>query len=298
MPLDLPSVWVQDLTWQEVADYLRQERIALVPVGSTEQHGPAGVLGVDSYVAITLVEDTAQRCGVLCAPPIWYGDSSHHGGFPGTISVRPTTMMAVIKDVCASLARHGFDRIVLVNGHKGSNLPSLVSALRELHEEQAPEALFVVADPLHLARSAAPTIKETNEHHAGELELSHVEYRFPGMIRSDRLTGEGVDFEKVFGGFVGNDLFGPAPDGVEIIWSGDEQRRFTPSGSFSSSLGLSVEKGEKYHDHIVGRLCALVAWLRAYDGPIGTHVADPQTSGNGVSEGRQGVPKGGASERR
>ena len=180
-----------------------------------------------------------------------------------------------IKDVCSSLARHGFDRVVLVNGHKGSNLPSLVSSLRELHEEHLPEALFVVADPLHLARSAAPAIKETNEHHAGELELSHVEYRFPGMIRKDRLTGEGVDFEKVFGGFVGNDLFGPAPDGVEVIWSGDEQRLFTPNGSFSSSLGLSAKKGKKYHDHIVERLCELVDWLRRYDGPIGAKVTGP-----------------------
>lgn len=262
-------VWLQDLTWREVADYLERERIVLVPVGSTEQHGPAGVLGVDSYVAITLVEDVAERSGVLCAPPIWYGDSCHHGAFPGTISVRPTTMMAVITDVCRSLARHGFDRIILVNGHKGSNLPSLISSLREVHEEYLPDTLFVVADPLHLARSAAPKIKDANEHHAGELELSHVEYRFPGLIRTDRLTEEGVDFQRVFGGFVGDDLFGPAPDGVEVIWSGAEQRRFAPSGSFSSSIGLSPEKGKQYHDHIVGRLCAVVDWLRDYDGPIG-----------------------------
>jgi creatinine amidohydrolase len=77
-----------------------------------------------------------------------------------------------------------------------------------------------------------------------------------------------VDFDAVFGGFVGNDLFGPAPDGVEIIWSGDEQRAFTP-GSFSSSLGLSEDKGKRYHDHIVSRLSELITWLRGYDGPIG-----------------------------
>jgi creatinine amidohydrolase len=56
---------------------------------------------------------------------------------------------------------------------------------------------------------------------------------------------------------------------VEIIWSGDEQRAFTPSGSFSSSLGLSEEKGKRYHDHIVTRLAELVEWLRGYHGPIG-----------------------------
>lgn len=268
-PFELPSVWMQDLTWQEVDQHLQGDDVVFVPIGSTEQHGPAGCLGVDSYVAITLVEDAAQRRGALCAPPLWYGDSSHHGGFPGTISIRPDTMILLVRDICRSLAKHGFRRIVLVNGHKGSNLPALTSAVRVLHEEELPDVLFVVADPLHLARSAAPTIKEVNEHHAGELELSHIHHRFPGKIRLDRLTDEHTDFDAVFGGFVGDDLFGPAPDGVDIIWSGAEQRRFTPSGSFSSSLGLSEEKGRAYHDHIVGRLCDLVDWLRTYDGPIG-----------------------------
>jgi creatinine amidohydrolase len=265
----LPSVWIQDLTWEEVSSYLERERIVIVPVGSTEQHGPAGVLGVDSYVAMTLAEDVAERTGVLVAPPIWYGDSSHHGGFPGTITIRPDTLTLLIRDVARSLAKHGFDRIILLNGHKGSNLPALNSAVRVLHDEELPEVLFAVADPLHLARSASPTIKETNEHHAGELELSHVHYRYPGKIRTDRLTDASVDFDEVFGGFVGNDLFGPAPDGVEIIWSGAEQRAFTPTGSFSSSLGLSEDKGKRYHDHIVARLGELVTWLRGYQGPIG-----------------------------
>lgn len=263
------SVWMQELRWQQVADYLEQDRIALVPVGSTEQHGPAGPLGVDAYVAMTLAEDTAQRSGVLCTPPLWFGDSSHHMGFPGTISIRTETLMLLVRDICRSLVRHGFDRIVLINGHKGSNLPGLTSAVRALHEEELPGVLFAVADPLHLARSASPKIKTTNEHHAGALELSHVAYRFPGLVSVDLVSDDEVDFDEVFGGFVGNDLFGPAPDGVEITWSGAEQRAFAPSGAFSSSTSLSAEKGRAYHDHIVGRLCELVEWLRRYDGPIG-----------------------------
>ena len=269
MATALPSVWLQDLTWEEVSSYLEHKRVVIVPVGSTEQHGPAGVLGVDAYVAITLAEDAAERAGALVAPPIWYGDSSHHGAFPGTVTIRPDTLTLLVRDVARSLARHGFDRIVLLNGHKGSNLPALVSALRVLHEEELPQALFAVADPLHLARSGAAAIKETNEHHAGELELSHVHYRFPGKIRLDRLTDASVDFGEVFGGFVGDDLFGPAPEGVEIIWSGEEERTFTPTGSFSSSRGVSEDKGKRYHDHIVRRLVELVEWLHGYQGPIG-----------------------------
>lgn len=266
----LPSVWIQELTWQEVDGYLkREDRILLFPVGSTEQHGPAGPCGLDAYVAITLAEDVARRKGVLCAPPLWYGDSSHHTDFPGTLSLRTETLMLVIRDLCRNLARHGFNRIVIINGHKGSNLPALTTAVKNLHEEELPGVLFAVADPLHLARSAAGRIKETREHHAGELEMSEILYKRPELIRSDRLTDGQVDFQAVFGGFVGDDLFGPAPEGVEIVWSSREERAFTPTGSFSSSARISLEKGRAYHEHMVDRLCELIDWLRSYRGPIG-----------------------------
>jgi creatinine amidohydrolase len=265
----LPSVWLQDLTWEEVDAHLAKSQTVLVPIGSTEQHGPAGVLGVDTYSALAICEEAATRGEVLCAPPLWYGDSLHHGAFAGTISLRPDTLVLVVRDVCRSLARHGFDRIVLVNGHKGSNLPALTSAVRVLHEEELPHVLFAIADPLHLARSAAPHIKGAREHHGGELELSHVHYRFPGSVRMDRLTDTEADFATIFGGFVGDDLFGPSPDGVDIMWSSEEERAFAPTGSLSPSSGVTVEKGQAYHEHLVERLLALIDWLRTYDGPIG-----------------------------
>ncbi len=267
---DRPSVWLQDLTWEQVESYLRHDRVVLVPVGAVEQHGPAGPLGVDSYVAIMIAEDVARRTGTLCTPPIWFGDSLHHLGFPGTIALRPQTLTLVLQDVCRSLVRHGFNRIVLVNGNKGSNLPAMVTAVRTLHEEEAPNAVFVVADPLNLAKHAAGTIKQTNEHHAGELELSQVMWRYPELVRADHVTDAHVDFDQVFGGFVGSDLFGPAPEGVEVMWSGEEERAMTPTGSFSSSLGISPEKGRAYHEHLVARLSEVVEWLRRYGGPIGT----------------------------
>jgi creatinine amidohydrolase len=265
----LPSVWLQDLTWEEVASYLRHDAVAIVPVGAVEQHGPAGPLGVDSYVAIMIAEDVARRTGTLCTPPIWFGDSLHHLGFPGTIALRPQTLTLVLQDVCRSLVRHGFTRIVLVNGNKGSNMPAMVTAVRTLHEEEAPNAVFVIADPLNLAKHTAGSIKGTNEHHSGELELSQVMYRYPELVRADRVTDAHVDFDRVFGGFVGSDLFGPAPEGVEIMWSGLEERAMTPTGSFSSSIGISSEKGRAYHEHLVRRLSEVVEWLRTYTGPIG-----------------------------
>ena len=170
------SVWLQELTWPEVAAYLESDDIAIFPVGSTEQHGPAGPLGVDSYAAIALAEDAARATGVLVTPPLWFGDSPHHLDFPGTLSLSTETLVAVAKDVVRSLARHGFRKVLVINGHKGTNIAGLTTALRSLHQNELPGVLMALADPMYLARGIAH-IKGAPEHHCGELEISHVWYK-------------------------------------------------------------------------------------------------------------------------
>ncbi len=265
----LPSVWIQELTWQHVSDYLKKNDIAVIPAGSTEEHGPAGPLGVDAYAAIALAEDAAKKAGVLVTPPIWFGDSSHHTGFPGTISVRPATLIEVIKDVSRSLAKHGFKKILIINGHKMANLPALTTAAKELHEYELQDVFFAVIDPWKIARKISAEVKSTNEHHGGELELSHVWYKRPHLIQKDKLTKGKVQFEKVFSKYSNDDLFGPSGEIIDIPWNSKEQRAFTPDGSFSASYKASAEKGKKYHEYMVGVIVDFISWLRKYDGPIG-----------------------------
>jgi creatinine amidohydrolase len=269
-----PSVWIQELTWQEIRDYLTRDDVALVPIGSTEQHGPAGTLGVDTYVAIGLAEDAAKRARVLVAPPLWYGESSHHMALPGTISLRADTLLAVVKDVSRSLARHGFRKLVLINGHKGSNLPALITAAKSLHEEELSDVLIAVADPLHLGRTIAREVKEAPEHHGGELELSQVWYRFPLQIRPERLTTEGADLRQALGPFGVVDLFGTHGDTIEIPWSSVDQAAIAPNGSLSDSSRASQEKGRRFHEHMVENLVRFIQWLREYHGPIGRTPAE------------------------
>ena len=264
-----PSVWIQELTWQEIGDYLQHDDIAIVPVGSTEQHGPAGTLGVDTYVAIGLAEDAARRAGVLVTPPIWFGESSHHLAWPGTISIRAETLVVLVKDVCRSLARHGFRKLILLNGHKGSNLPALITAAKQLHEDELPGGLIAVADPLHLGRTVAREAKEVAEHHGGELELSQVWYRFPPHVRPDRFTSQGADLQAALGPFGVADLFGAHGDTIEIPWNSFEQRAMAPDGSLSDSSRSSPEKGRRFHEHMVENLVRFIAWLREQPGPIG-----------------------------
>lgn len=265
----LQSVWIQELTWEDIAEYLKKNDIAIIPAGSTEEHGPAGPLGVDAYAAIALAEDAAKKAGVLVTPPIWFGDSSHHTGFPGTISIRPATLIQVIQDVARSLAKHGFKKILIINGHKMANLPALVTAAKEIHEYELHDVFFAIIDPWKIAKKISAEIKNTNEHHGGELELSHVWYKHPHLIKKDKLTKGKVKFEGIFSKYSNDDLFGPSGELIDIPWNSREQRAFAPDGSFSASKGASAEKGKKYHDYMVDIIVDFIAWLKKYEGPIG-----------------------------
>lgn len=263
------SVWLHELTWEDVRDYLQSKDTILLPFGTTEQHGPAGPLGLDGYVAVSLAEDAALQAGVLAAPPLWYGDSSHHLDFHGTVSLRTETLMQIVYDMVRSLARHGFKHILLINGHKMTNLSALNSAARNIRQFELPEVLVAVADPMYLARGIARKLKETNEHHAGELEVSQVYYKFPHTIKPEKFSAAQCDFEGVFGPFGNGDLFGSGGDYIEQPWTSAEQREMAPTGQFSSNTAASQEKGRQYHDYMVARLVEFLTWWQTQSGPLG-----------------------------
>lgn len=258
----LKSVWLNELTWQEVADYLKTEESILIPIGSTEQHGPAGPLGVDTYAAMAIAEESASQTGIITTPPMWFGDSPHHLNFPGTISLRSQTLVAVVKDIIHSLAGNGFKKFIIVNGHKGTNLAALTVACREVLQYELPDIRIALTDPLFLCTNA-DKVKETLEHHAGELEISHVWYKHPELIRQEKLPKTNIDLKKTFSNYIKPDLFGPSPNmTVELFWNSKEQEQFAPEGHFTASELASPEKGKKYHDNMVENLVKFINWLK------------------------------------
>jgi len=265
----LKSVWINELSWEDVNNYLKKENIVILPVGSTEEHGLAGPLGLDSYAAIALAEDVGKKTGVLVAPPLWYGDSSHHLGFAGTMSLKTSTLISVIEDISESLARNGVKKILIINGHKSANLPALLSAVKNLHEYKLPKVFFAVADPMKIAKGIASRIKDNIEHHVGELEVSHIWYKYPHLIKKDKLTKKGINFERIFSKYSHYDLFGKSGEVIDIPWNSYEQKAFAPDGSLSNSSKASPEKGKQYHDYMVNVLVDFISWLKKYKGPIG-----------------------------
>ena len=124
-------------TWRQVAAYLEHDDRIIIPVGSTEQHGLRAVLGTDHLVPAGIAAEAGRRSGVLVAPSLNYGMALHHMAFPGTISLRPSTLQLVLYDLLASLSQHGFRRILILNGHGGnaSSLTASVAEVNDVHRE-------------------------------------------------------------------------------------------------------------------------------------------------------------------
>ena len=123
---------IQDANWMQVEEYLKRDDRAILPLGSTEQHGYLSLL-VDAILPERLALEVAEPLGVPVFPVLPFGVSPYFLAYPGTIALRLDTYMRVVMDVLDSLAGAGFRRILIINGH-GGNSPAGARAIEWMAE--------------------------------------------------------------------------------------------------------------------------------------------------------------------
>lgn len=125
------AIKLEEQTWPQVEAYLKSSKKIIWPIGSTEQHGPSGILGIDFLSTQKIAEQVSARTGTLLAPALPFGMAQHHMNFPGTMTLSPITYIQTVTELLRSLNQHGFDDMIVINGH-GGNIAPVTSAFSQL----------------------------------------------------------------------------------------------------------------------------------------------------------------------
>ncbi len=116
-------IFLDELSAPEIKEITRRVGMVILPIGATEQHGPHLPVNTDTLCCLEVAKRVSMNTGVPLSPPIYYGHSEEHRGFPGTFYMRPETMIAVIEDICTSMVESGFRKILILYGHLPNQWP-------------------------------------------------------------------------------------------------------------------------------------------------------------------------------
>lgn len=195
-------------TWQEVETYLEQSQGIILPIGSTEQHGPTGLIGTDAICAEAIAHGVGEAINAMVAPTISVGMALHHTAFPGTISLKPSTMIQLIKDYVTCLAKAGFTKFFFINGH-GGNIATLKAAFAETYSHLSDlnipnaEKVQCVVGNWFMCGSVYKLAQELygNQEgsHATPSEVAVTQFVYPQAIKQAPLSAEVGSGHRIYG---------------------------------------------------------------------------------------------------
>jgi len=243
------------LTWQEMNGALASQKLVILPTGSTEQHGPHMPLDVDLFLVESVCLEVGRRAAdsVLVLPAVSYGLNLHHIDFPGTIHIEPEVFIAFCVNVLKSVAYHGFQKMLIVNGH-GSNTPLADLAARKIVLET--NSLCAAVNYYALALEAFEAVRETPVMaHADEFETSLYLFLAPERVQMEKA----VAGDDVRGKLVSSDSVPANPFRFNDYWG-----RWTALGIHGDPTKATAEKGQLLFEAAVNGLLEFVDEWRAW----------------------------------
>jgi len=237
-------VLIEEMTWQEVRDAQADGRTtAAFACGAVEQHGPHLPTGTDTYLGTALAERAARLAGnTLVAPTLRPGLSEHHMHFPGSFTVRPSTFIALVEDYCTSLARQGFQRVVVFSSH-GGNTDTLRAHAPTVARALHPDCQVVFAGDWF--QGIMQTLSEREiplgraGAHGGYTETSMMLAAQPALVDMERAEPGRSDDEFYLPENVGRSQMEAFIHGIQTQ---------SPNGVLGDPLGSTAEVGEELLD--------------------------------------------------
>ncbi|MDY7013073.1 MAG: creatininase family protein [Cyanobacteriota bacterium] len=232
------------MTWPEVETYLEQSRGIILPIGSTEQHGPTGLIGTDAICAEAIARAVGNATQAIVAPTLNVGMALHHTEFPGTISLQPSTLICVLEDYITCLAKAGFTRFFWINGH-GGNIATLKAAFSQIYYRLS---------ALNCSNASQIRCRLANWFMCGSV------YKLAKELYGKEEGSHATPSEVALTQYVYPDFIKKAPLSPEVasghpIYSAAEFRRCYPDGRMGSNPALATpEHGKQFYELAVEEL--------------------------------------------
>ena len=247
---DYEFEWMR-LTAEELRARAAEDAMVIIPVASMEQHGPHLATGVDIILGTAVAHETAKRLAaggqpVVVTPCVWTGLAEHHMAFGGTVTLEFESFSAVLRGIVRSASRHGFRKVMLLNGHGGN-----AEAIAVCATEFAVEFGIKVAGGTYwhvVPEVIGPLLeRQAGLMHACEAETSMIMHLRPESVRTERLP----------------EAFGPMSTRVEGQPPGLAQRRsfqaLSPTGVIGDARVATAEKGAKLLAAISARMAEVLS---------------------------------------
>jgi len=260
------KTWVPDarnfayLNWKQVDALPRATTLLVLPTAAIEQHGPHLPLATDTLINNLLLGHALSKLPadlpIYALPPVHYGKSNEHIGYPGTLAVSAATFMAVLRDLGASLSSAGFQKLVLYNTHGGNT--SLIDVMaRDLRAEFGLRT-FALHGSGGIAFEGLSPQERAYGFHAGEVETALLLASVPELVDRSAYT---VNY---IADIAHPELLLPENAPATFAWL---TRDIAPSGVLGDPRPATPENGARWLDQVAIRLAAALAAMSSYPNP-------------------------------